>query len=184
MEDETELALLPTLTRCWTLRGHQRKIPAPGKNRKRHLFAAADWRDGSVFRRYGDRRDSRTFCVLCDAVVWRSRRRGRRAIVLLDNAGFHRPETSRQVTALLQRHDRWLTLIFLPAYSPELQPFDHLFRVLRAEVTHNHHRAALDMIEADAEAFFHRRARHPERILRMIGSPFSKRATRRRVHVA
>jgi hypothetical protein len=32
VEDETELALLPTLTRCWMRRGHQRKIPAPGTN--------------------------------------------------------------------------------------------------------------------------------------------------------
>lgn len=40
VEDETELALLPTLTRCWMHRGRQRMIPAPGTNRKRHLFIA------------------------------------------------------------------------------------------------------------------------------------------------
>ncbi len=184
VEDESELAMLPTLTRCWTRRGHQRKIPAPGKNRKRHLFAAVDWRDGTALRRYADHRESRTLCALADAVVWRFRRRGRRALIVLDNAGIHRPDTSRHVAALLERHGPWVTLVYLPAYSPELQPLDRLFRVWRGEVTHNHRRTTLDQLETDCETFFHRRARRPERILRMIGSPFSNRTTRRRVHVA
>jgi transposase len=178
VEDETELALLPTLTRCWMRQGHQRKIPAPGTNRKRHLFAATDWRDGTTLRRYADRRDSATFCVLCDALVWRSRGRRRKALVLVDNAHIHRPEKSRQVAALLQRHGRWLELVYLPAYSPELQPLDHLFRVLRGRVTHNHHRRSLAMLEADAEGWFHALARHPHRTLRIIGSAFAQEGRR------
>ena len=174
VEDETELALLPTLTRCWMRRGHQRKIPAPGTNQKRHLFAATDWRDGTIVRRYADRRDSPTFCALCDALVRRSRTRRRRALVLTDNAHVHRPEKSRQVAALVQRHGRWLKLVYLPAYSPELQPLDHLFRVLRGRVTHNHHRTSLDALEADAEGFLHELTRHPQRTLRIIGSPFAQ----------
>ena len=161
-----------TLTRCWTRRGRQRKIPAPGTNRKRHLFAAVDWRTGTTIRRYADRRDSFTFCALCDVLVHRSRSRGRKAIVLLDNARFHRPDKSRQVAALLQRHGPWLQLVFLPAYSPELQPLDHLFRVLRARVTHNHHRRSLDALEADAKEFFREFACRPKRVLQTIGSPF------------
>jgi len=184
VEDESELALLPALTRCWTLRGRQRKIPAPGKNRKRHLFAAVDWRDGTAFRRYADRRDARTFCALAETLVWRTRRRGRRAMIVLDNAGVHRAEKSRLVAALLDRHGSWLTLVFPPAYSPELQPLDHLFRAWRREVTHNHHRTSLDVLQTDSEAFFHRRARRPQLILRMIGSPFFHRMIRRRTHVA
>jgi transposase len=113
-----------------------------------------DWRSGATIRLYADRRDSLTFCALCDALVRRSRTRGRQAIILVDNARFHRPEQSRQVAALLRRHGPWLRLVFLPAYSPELQPLDHLFRVLRARVTHNHHRHSLDALQADAEAFF------------------------------
>ncbi|HXX37823.1 MAG TPA: transposase [bacterium] len=87
--------------------------------------------------------------------MWRSRRRGHRTMILLDNAWFHRPDKSRQGADLLQRHGPWLTLVFLPAYSPELQPLDHLFRMWRGEVTHNHHRTDLDMLEFDSETFFH-----------------------------
>lgn len=160
-------------------RGRQRKIPAPGTNRKRHLFAAADWRTGATIRRYADRRDSLTFCALVDVLVHRSQARGRKALVLADNARFHRPDKSRQVAALLQRHGPWLDLVFLPAYSPELQPLDHLFRVLRARVTHNHHRRLLDALEADAEAFFRELACRPKRVLQTIGSPFQHFVQRR-----
>jgi len=116
---------------------------------------------------------------LVDVLVHRSRARGRKAIVLLDNARFHRPDKSRQVAALLHRHGAWLALVFLPAYSPELQPLDHLFRVLRARVTHNHHRRSLDALEGDAEAFFRELACHPERVLHTIGSPFRHLVLRR-----
>jgi len=153
-------------------RGHQRKIPAPGTNRKRHLFAATDWRDGTILRRYSDHRDSRTFCALCDALVWRSRSRRRKALVLCDNAHIHRPEKSRQVADLLHRHGRWLRLVYLPAYSPDLQPQDHLFRVVRARVTHNHHRATLDDLQTDSETLFRELRRRPRSVLEIIGSPF------------
>jgi transposase len=138
-----------------------------------------DWRTGATIRRYADRRDSFTFCALCDALVHRSRSRGRKAIVLLDNARFHRPDQSRRVAALLHRHGPWLQLVFLPAYSPELQPLDHLSRVLRARVTHNHHRRSLDALERDAEVFFRELACHPGRVLHTIGSPFQHLARRR-----
>ena len=83
-----------------------------------------------------------------------------------------------------ERHGRRLTLVFLPATSPELQPLDHLFRILRAHVPHNHHRTTLGMIEADAEAFLCCHDRRPNRILRMIASWFLKRSIRRVIHAA
>lgn len=154
-------------------RGHHRKIPAPGQNRKRHLFAAVDWREGRILRRDGERREAVTFCTLCEALVRRSRARGRRAVVLVDNARFHRPDQSREVATLLRRHGRWLQVVYLPAYSPEDHPLDHLFRVLRGHVTHNHHRVTLNALQADAEQLLHELDRDPRRVLRIIGSPFA-----------
>lgn len=100
--------------------------------------------------------------------------RGRRTVVLTDNAHFHRPETSRAVTVLLQWHGRWLELVYLPAYSPELQPRDHLSRVLRSRVTHNHQRTTLDALQADAEAFLYGFLRKQRESLRIIGSPLNR----------
>jgi hypothetical protein len=77
----------------------------------------------------------------------------------------------RRADAEVQRHRRWLQLIYLPAYAPEEQPLDHLFRVLRGRVTHRHQRAVLDALEADAEEFFRELDRDPSHALLIIGSP-------------
>ncbi len=48
-------------------------------------------------RRYADRRDSATFCALSDELACRSQQRGHTAIVLVDNARFHRSDQSKLV---------------------------------------------------------------------------------------
>ncbi len=140
-------------------RSHQRKILTPGTNLKRNLVVATSWHDGTVLCCHADRRGSTTFCTPCNVLVWRFRTRRRETLVLLDNAQVRRHEKSRQVTTLPQRHSRWLELVYLRAYSPELQARDHLFRVSRPWVTHNDHRSMLSTIQGVGEVR-ERRSRH------------------------
>lgn len=154
-------------------RGRQRKIRAPGTNEKRHVFGATDWRDGTVLRRYNESRDSATFCALADDCVARSRARGRRTILVVDNLNIHVPERAKKVRDLLDRSDRWLKLVYLPKYSPDLQPQEDLWRVWRTKVTHNHQRMTLEELEADSEACFAEWEADPAAVLRIIGSPFA-----------
>jgi hypothetical protein len=176
VEDEAELALHPTLSRIWMKRGRgrQRKIRAPGTNEKRHLFGATDWREGEVVRRYNDKRDAKTFCELADECVARSRKRGRRAILVVDNFLIHLPERARKVRELVERHGRWLELVYLPKYSPDLQPQEALWRVWRSRVTHNHQRETLEELELDSEVCFAGWQADPLAVLRAIGSPFAR----------
>jgi hypothetical protein len=176
LQDEAELALHPTLMRMWMQRGRgrQRKLRAPGTNAKRHVFGATDWRDGTILRRYNASRDSATFCALVDDCVARSRACGRRAVLVVDNLNIHVPERARKVRDLVQRHDRWLELVYLPKYSPDLQPQEVLWRVWRAQVTHGHQRTTLDELQADSEACFADWEANPTAVLRIISSPFAQ----------
>jgi hypothetical protein len=92
-----------------------------------------------------------------------------RAIVLMGNASFPLP---REIGPRRRADGTRWSLVYLAAYSPELQPLYPPFRVLRGSVTHSHHRMTLDAIQADAEDFLQvRRCQH--RVLRIIGSPFA-----------
>lgn len=175
VQDEVQMALHPTLTRLWMKRGRgrQRKIAAPGTNQKRHVFGATDWREGQIVRRYSDHRDSVTFCALADDCVARSKARGRRAILIVDCAKIHTPEGAKAVRELLERHNSNLRLVYLPKYSPHLQPQEWLWRAWRAKVTHNHQRTTLGDLEADSEACFAEWDANPAAVLRTIGSPFA-----------
>jgi hypothetical protein len=181
VQDEAEMSLFPTLTRMWMLRGQQRKIRAPGVHPpKRHECAATDWRTGSIVRLRAEKRNAQAFCRLADKCVARSSRRKRRAALLVDGARFHTPKGSRLVAELLRRHGRHLRLRYLPGYSPECMPMEHLWNDWRDQVTHNHDRLKIAELEKDSDRYFHRCARHPEQVLRKIGSPFARRYRRRK----
>jgi hypothetical protein len=175
VEDEAEIALHPTITRTWMKRGRgrQTKIRSPGINQKRHLFCATDWKKGITLRLYGDSRDSTTFCSLTEDCIARSISRGKKVVILADNLGIHVPERARKVKDLLEKHSSHLKLVYLPKYSPDLQPQEKLWRVWRAKVTHNHQRATLEELEMDSEACFAEWEADPSTVLRIIGSPFA-----------
>jgi transposase len=176
VEDEAEMSTFPTLSRMWMKRGAQRRIKAPGVSPvKRHEFAAADWRTGDIERIRSEKRNAAAFCRLADKCVARSARRKRRAIMVVDNARFHRPEKSKLVTDLLRRHGTHLTLRYLPGYSPECMPIETLWNDWRKKVTHNHDRSQIEQLEGDSDRYFKRRGRNRRGVLKTLGSPFQKR---------
>jgi len=146
-------------------------------------------RVGEVLRYYADHRDSATFCSLAARCVARSQSRGRRgpltkspnfvgtpgrAILLVDNLRIHTPEGARKVQDLVAHYGgEWMELVYLPKYSPDLQPQEKLWRVWRARVTHNHQRTTLEELEADSEACFAEWDADPMAVFRIIGSPFA-----------
>jgi hypothetical protein len=180
VQDEAELSLFPTLTRMWMLRGHQRKIRAPGVHPpKRQECAATDWRTGKIVRIRAEKRNAAAFCQLVEKCVARSARRKRRVIMVVDGANIHTPEGSRLVAALLQKYGRRLHLRYVPGYSPECSPMELLWNDWRDQVTHNHDRLNMNDLESDSDHYFADCDRHPDAVLRRIGSPFAKRRQNR-----
>ena len=176
VEDEAELSLFPTLKRCWMLRGHQRKVRAPGEHPpKRQEYGATDWRTGAIVRIRAEQRDAQAFCRLAEKCLQRSAKRKRRVIIVADGARIHKPEKSKRVAELLHHYGRRLRLRYIPKYSPECMPMEKLWNDWRDKVTHNHDREALAQLLADSDRYFRRRKRDPQGVLRTIGSPFARR---------
>ncbi len=66
-----------------------------------------------------------------------------------------------------------LSLVYTPAYDPDANRIEWLWRVSRRVVTHNHQRSSFELLLADAEHHFQALARTPAEDLRHIGSPFA-----------
>jgi DDE superfamily endonuclease len=173
LQDEVQLALHPTLTRLWCRRGRrgQRRVEAPGDNRKVYGFGLVDWRDGWFDGQLTPRRTAGPFCEQLARAVARSHARGRRAIVICDNLGTHTPERSVLVRQVLLACEGVLHLVYTPAYDPEANRIEWLFRATRREVTHNHHRQEMASLIADADTHFEGLRASPAAVLRQIGSP-------------
>lgn len=173
LQDEVEIALHPTLTRVWCRKGRrgQRLVEAPGNNAKEYGFGLVDWRDGWFDWQRASGRKAAPLCAQLRRAVRRSQARGRIAMVLLDNLGIHTPRGSLLLRALLDELRGQLVLVYTPAYDPEANRIEWLWRALRRAVTHTHTRATLPPLLEDADAWA--QAIPPTDILRQIGSPFA-----------
>lgn len=79
------------------------------------------------------------------------RSRGKRLVLVLDNAKYHH---ARLLQPWLHTHRKVLTLMFLPPYSPELNPIERVWKLTRRLATHNRHFPTLDhVVEAVQERF-------------------------------
>jgi transposase len=80
-----------------------------------------------------------------------SRRAGRRVEVITDNARFHHATL----------HADWRTdqepdfhLAFLPAYSPELNPIERVWKLVRRKCLHNQYFPTLESVREPVDALF------------------------------
>ncbi|WP_459569402.1 IS630 family transposase, partial [Cupriavidus sp. 8B] len=81
----------------------------------------------------------------------RHRRRGKRIVVVLDNARYHHAILLRP---LLRKYRRHLTLLFLPPYSPQLAPIERVWKLTRRLVLHNRYFATLAEVLSAVDACF------------------------------
>ncbi len=173
LQAEVEIALHPTLTRVWCPKGRrgQRLVEAPGNNAKEYGFGLVDWRDGWFDWQRAPGRRAAPFCAQLRRAVERSQARGRIALVLLDNLGIHTPRGSLKLRELLDELRGQLVLVYTPAYDPEANRIEWLWRALRRAVTHTHTRETLPPLLEDADVWA--RTISPIEILRQVGSPFA-----------
>jgi hypothetical protein len=173
LQDEVQLALHPTLTRVWCPKGRrgQRLVQAPGVTAKQWGFGLVDWREGWLDWAVDPHRAAAPLCAQLRRAVARSAARGRVAVVLLDNLGIHTRRGSLLLRALLDEVKDHLLLVYTPAYDPEANRIEWLWRELRRTVTHNHQRRTLDELLVDATGWV--AALTPQKVLQHLGSPFA-----------
>jgi hypothetical protein len=117
-EDETDLRLFPPLRAGWSLRGESAEVPLSGWNAKRVVFGAMNLRTGTRLFLPRARDRSADFQAFLGEI--RRRYRGWHVALLLDGESCHTAKAS------LRAADG-MTLLWLPARSPELNPMDTLW---------------------------------------------------------
>jgi transposase len=133
-----------------------------------------DWRDGWFNGKVAPRRTADVFCEQMRAAVARSQRRGRVAIVITDNRKRSHcrcfPAGAQYARPSLHEH---LYLVYTPAYDPDANRIEWLWRVSRRVVTHNHQRSDFDLLLTDVQTHFQTLTQTPTDVLCHIGSPFA-----------
>lgn len=153
-EDEVDIHLNPKLGWDWMVRGQQKTVLTPGRNEKRYLAGALDFRTGELIWVEAERKASPLFVEMLRRLLKRYPD-ARRIHVILDNYVIH---STRQVNALLDSEEgKRLTLHFLPPYCPDHNRIERTWEDLHANVTRNHACPDMASLMREVRAYLRRR---------------------------
>jgi hypothetical protein len=133
-EDEADINTDPEIGRMWMRRGRQAELPTPGTNDKRYVAGSIHWRTGIVFATEGPKRDEKLFLAHLEDLRHRLRRY-RKIHVICDCAKFHHSNAVREYLA--KYRDR-IEPEMPPAYSPDANPMERIWWLVREHITRNH----------------------------------------------
>lgn len=144
--DESEALTHPYLARAWAQCGADLRVPAPGQAKKVALMGVLDHAGRRLILHTSRRKRSADFIALLEKLdALYGPRPGlvlRPVVIVLDNGPVH---VSKATAAALAARAHWLTVEWLPKYTPELNDIELVWRALKA-----HHLAHQTFTDAEA----------------------------------
>lgn len=158
-QDEMRYGLLSNVRRSWSKVGERAVLPHQHAFENRYLFSAVNPLSGESFHLMGiDGMDSIAMHVFLTEL--KKQHPNEHVFVVVDNAPCHKPKWVRDIEGL--------TVIFLPPYSPELNPAERYFEEMRRG-TANRVFETLEDIEEVIEAEVKRWSDDTEAMKRLLG---------------
>ena len=137
-QDEGRFGLLGTPRRCWAPRGTRPVVGARLERKYIYAFSAVSPHDGVLDSLVLPWVSAQTMSLFLSEVA--QRHADEFIVMVMDQAGWHIAGD----LAVPQN----MRLIFLPPYSPELNPAEHLWQALREDCFANHVFTDLDAVES------------------------------------
>jgi transposase len=143
--DESEALTHPYLAHAWAKKGADVRIPAPGQAAKVAMLGVLDWAARTLVVQTSRTKRSTDFIALLEDLDRRygpqPGRDGKPVVLVLDHGPIHTSKASR---AALAARAHWLTIEWLPKYTPELNDIEAVWRDLK-----RHHLAHQTFTNAD-----------------------------------
>ena len=140
-------------------------IEAPGQPKKHYGIGAVNYHTGETVVLIRRRKRRREIAELLEALL--DKHPNEIIYVAWDNASTHQDD---EVEAVVRGAAGQLILLYLPTYSPWLNPIEMLWRHFRREVTHCEIFENVKALINASYDFFSLYIRTPQLILSIIGS--------------
>jgi len=158
-EDEARFGRMSDPIRCWAPLGIRPQVPTHRVRQYTHVFGRVCPHDGELISLILPHADTSAMSFYLAEV---SRRHPDEHILMfLDRAGWH------QAKALVVPDN--LTLDWLPAYSPQGNPEELVWREVRRQLFGNHDYASMDAVENALEHRLHQLESSPAQIQSLTG---------------
>lgn len=134
----------------WSPVGEANWIPSasPGLSARLNWFGAFNFTDGRCFLWEDGKCNGATAITFLEQLSHWLGKSDRQVIIIWDGASYHR---SKKVRTKAQQLG--FEILPLPAYSPDLNPIEGLWKWLREEVTQHYCHESLDQLRRDCFAF-------------------------------
>lgn len=149
--DEASFAQWGSLSYTWAPKGQQPEVPTSGKRKAYKVFGLIDYFCGRFFyKAHAGRFNSESYkAFLLDVLAQTTHH----VVVIQDGARYH---TSTAMQVFFEAHAERLTIEQLPAYSPDFNPIEHLWKKVKKEATHLKHFPAFTDLQLEVDrALFH-----------------------------
>ena len=163
--DEFNLSWMPTLKAMWSPKGQQVMIRTPGQPTKRYGIGAVNYHTGANVVLFRKRKRRQEIAELLRELLELHPKET--VHVAWDNAITHEDD---EVEAVVRGAAGRLVLLYLPTYSPWLNPIERFWKQLRSEVTHCDIFGTIKELVAAATDFFERYNLRPQSTLSIIGT--------------
>jgi transposase len=153
----------------WSPQGQQVMVPTPGQPHRYYGIGAVNYHSGRTVVLFERRKRRKEIARLLEALV--EKHPTGTVYVAWDNADTHQDDEVEEVVRAAAGR---LVLLYLPTYSPWLNPIEMLWRHFRREVTHCELFGSVKALLAAAADFFERHNRELHKTLSIIGSNAAK----------
>lgn len=160
-EDEVHFQRHSSLIRMWAPRGQQPRVLSASTREKVGFFGAVNLKTGCLLTREATTFNGETFGDFVGDLLQATQGK---VYLILDNAKWHKAQVLKDF--FIQNQDR-LVRIFLPPYSPELNPAERVWRITRRMVTHNRYFPSVEELKMTLTSHFQKWAQ-PNTTLRVL----------------
>lgn len=151
-EDECHFQRNTTIVRAWFLKGTTPEIKSPPVREKISIMGAMGMDNGQLITMKAEIFNADSFRTFVKRII-KNAKTERKILLVLDNARFHHAVINKEFLSSVK--DK-IALMYLPAYSPELNPIESFWKKTRRGVTHNRYFESLKEQGTCLENFFNK----------------------------
>jgi transposase len=169
--DEASFAQWGSLSYTWAIRGHQPVVATTGIRKAYKVFGLLDYFTGELFYSgHTERFNATSYCEFLKGVLEQTPSH-QKIMVVQDGARYHTARTTKEFIAA---HASRLSVYQLPAYSPDYNPIEHLWRRIKRKATHNRYFEKFEDLIASVEAALAELVAQPGEVLALAGTVLDK----------
>lgn len=162
--DEASFAQWGSLSYTWARKGQQPTVKTSGLRKGYKIFGLIDFFSGALFYKgHTGKFNTESYQAFLTEVLTQT---DQPIILIQDGARYH---TSKAMLEFFAHHQERLTVYQLPAYSPEFNPIEYLWRNIKKQATHLRYFPTFADLMHKVDQKLRYFANTPKRILNLMG---------------